>query len=179
MTNFSPLTPDNLGMQMAVELVSARQDTFFYRGIHKRIIEHKVVNNARWSTIKGPLLYCVADRNGVIRYVGKWVTSTPLYARWIRHSTIHHHEQSRNLYLEQLDANLGPLSIWSVSIEELLPCLPADIKALPTKEIAMGLEALFVNNWKEQQLHWNDKSIQVPPLFQKHLGKLQMFPVKH
>ena len=124
------ITPEKLGMEKAIELTASRTQTFFYRDMHKRIIDHRVINEKRWKGVVGPLLYAVADHSGQVRYVGKWVTSTALNARWIRHKTIHHQESSRNIYLSELDAGRGPLSVWSISVNELKRKLPSNISAL-------------------------------------------------
>lgn len=155
------ITPERLGMEKTIELTASRSETFFYREMHKRIIDHRVVNEKRWKGIVGPLLYAVADHSGQVRYVGKWVTSTALNARWIRHKTIHHQESSRNIYLAELDAGRGPLAVWSISVEELKQKLPSIVSVLPPKDIAVGLEALWIQRWKDQ-LKWNTRVESVP-----------------
>lgn len=178
MSNLNVTSPNTLGMQKVVELVSAGQDTFFYRGKHKRKVAHKVINDHRWNSIEGPLLYAVADVDGLIKYVGKWVSTTPLQSRWVRHGTIHHHERTRNLYIGHLDAGFAPLSIWSVSIAELHPHLPTAIGDLSEKEIAMGLEALFIKTW-QGQFDWNKTIPSVPFLFREFADQLKRFPIAH
>jgi DNA polymerase III subunit epsilon len=158
------ITPEKLGLEKTIELTASRSETFFYRDMHKRIIDHKVVNEKRWKDVVGPLVYVVTDSTGNIRYVGKWVTATPLYARWIRHKTIHHQESTRNLYLSELDAGRGPLAVWSVSVDELRRKLPANISTKDPKEIATGLEAIWIQRWKAQ-LHWNTRLEPVPSGF--------------
>ena len=155
------ITPERLGMEKAIELTAGRTETFFYRDMHKRIIDHRVVNEKRWKGIVGPLLYAVTDYSGQVRYVGKWVTSTALNARWIRHKTIHHQESSRNIYLAELDAGRGPIAVWSISVEELRQKLPSIVSVLPPKDIAVGLEALWIQRWKGQ-LKWNTRIEPVP-----------------
>lgn len=155
------ITPEKLGMEKTIELTASRSETFFYRDMHKRIIDHKVVNEKRWKNVVGPLVYVVTDNTGNIRYVGKWVTATSLYARWIRHKTIHHQESTRNRYLSELDAGRGPLAVWSVSVDELRKKLPANITNQDPKEIAAGLEAIWIQRWKAQ-LHWNTRLEPVP-----------------
>lgn len=155
------LTPERLGMEKVIELTASRTETFFYRDMHKRIIDHRVVNEKRWKGIVGPLLYAVTDHSGQIRYVGKWVTSTSLNARWIRHKTIHHQESSRNIYLAELDAGRGPLAVWSISVEELKHKLPSVVTTLSAKDIAVGLEALWIQRWRSQ-LEWNTRVEPVP-----------------
>lgn len=158
------ITPERLGMEKTVELTASRIETFFYRDMHKRIIDHRVVNEKRWKGIVGPLVYVVTDHSGLIRYVGKWVTNTALNARWIRHKTIHHQESSRNIYLAELDADRGPLAVWSISIEELKPKLPSIVSAMSPKDIAAGLEALWIQRWKDQ-FKWNSRIEPVPAGF--------------
>lgn len=158
------ITPERLGMEKTIELTASRIEKFFYRDMHKRIIDHRVVNEKRWKSIVGPLVYVVADHSGQIRYVGKWVTSTALNARWIRHKTIHHQESSRNIYLAELDAGRGPLTVWSTSIEELKPKLPSTVSAMNPKNIAIGLEALWIQRWKDQ-FKWNSRIEPVPEGF--------------
>lgn len=155
------ITPERLGMEKAIELTASRAETFFYRGMHKRIIDHRVVNERRWRGIVGPLLYAVTDGSGQVRYIGKWVTSTALNARWIRHKTIHHQESSRNIYLTELDAGRGPLAVWSLSVDELKWRLPSSVALMHPKDIAVGLEALWIQRWKDQ-LKWNTRAEPVP-----------------
>jgi len=151
-----PVDPATLGMEKAIELVAGRQETFYYRSKHKRIIDHRVINERRWKDIDGPLVYAVTDYRGVIRYIGKWESSTALHSRWLRHKTIHHQERARNLYLAELDAGRGPLAVWSVSITELKKRLPATVHTMPDAEVAANLEALWIQRWKSQLL-WNDR----------------------
>ena len=158
------ITPERLGMERTIELTASRTETFFYRDMHKRIIDHRVVHEKRWKGIVGPLVYAVTDHTGQIRYVGKWVTSTALNARWIRHKTIHHQESSRNIYLTELDAGRGPLAVWSISIEELKRKLPSNVSVMNPKDIAVGLEALWIQRWKEQ-FKWNTRAESVPAGF--------------
>jgi hypothetical protein len=70
-----------LALEPAFEMVLApAHKTFFYRGEYKRVIEPRVLNDHRLRRIAGPLLYCVSDSGGVLRYVGKWVSeSTSTY----------------------------------------------------------------------------------------------------
>lgn len=150
------VTPEVLGMEKVIEMVSARQETFFYRNKHKRIIDHRVINEHRWKNIDGPLLYAVTDHQGQIRYIGKWETATPLHSRWLRHKTIHHQERARNLYIAELDAGRGPLTVWSTSVAELKNRLPSAMQVLANASLAAGLEALWIRRWKAQLL-WNDR----------------------
>lgn len=156
--------PEMLCMKKAIELVEARKETFFYRNMDKRIIEHRVVNHIRWEKIAGPLVYAVTDKDGVIRYVGKWVSETALYSRWMRHKTIHHQERARNLYITELDSGNGPLSVWSISVREIRSKLPLHTQQLTEKEIAAGLEALWIHRWRSQ-LNWNDRKEHIPDGF--------------
>lgn len=152
----SLVTPEALGMEKVIEMVAARQETFFYRNKHKRIIDHRVINERRWKNINGPLVYAVTDHQGLIRYIGKWETATPLHSRWLRHKTIHHQERARNLYIAELDAGRGPLAVWSTSVAELRNRLPGVVHRMAASSLAAGLEALWIRRWKEQ-LHWNDR----------------------
>lgn len=158
------ISPEMLGMEKVIDLVNARKETFFYRKMHKRIIDHTVVNERRWKSIPGPLLYAVADKSGAVRYIGKWVTANAVYNRWIRHKTIHHQESARNRYINELDRGNGPLSVWSISVNELKPKLPQSVQILTNKEIAEGLEALWIERWY-QQLSWNERREPVPVNF--------------
>lgn len=150
------VAPAALGMEKVIEMVTARHETFYYRNKHKRIIDHHVVNERRWKNINGPLVYAVTDCQGIIRYIGKWESSTPLHSRWLRHKTIHHQERARNLYISELDAGRGPLAVWSVSIAELKNRLPAPTHSMPDADVAANLEALWIQRWKSQLL-WNDR----------------------
>lgn len=158
------ITPNKLRMEKVIELVGARQETFFYRQKHKRIIDHRVLNEERWRNVCGPLLYAVTDNSGLIRYVGKWETKTALYSRWIRHDTIHHSESARNAYLRELDAGRGPLEVWSISVKELLPFLPVEIRKWDEVRIASNLEGLWIRRWKEQ-MKWNRRIEPIEPEF--------------
>jgi DNA polymerase-3 subunit epsilon len=158
------ITPQQLGMEKAIELTASRKETFFYRDMHKRIIDHRIVNERRWKEVVGPLLYAVTDQFGHVRYVGKWVTSTALNARWIRHKTIHHQESSRNIYLAELDAGRGPLAVWSISVDEIKRKLPSHVSTMHPKDIAVGLEALWIQRWKSQ-FTWNTRAEPVPSGF--------------
>lgn len=150
------VTPEALGMEKVIEMLSARQETFFYRNKHKRIIDHRVINERRWKNIDGPLLYAVTDHQGQIRYIGKWETATPLHSRWLRHKTIHHQERARNIYIAELDAGRGPLAVWSTSVAELKNRLPDAMRGLTGANLAAGLEALWIRRWKDQLL-WNER----------------------
>jgi len=158
------VSPADLGMEKVIELVGARNENFFYRKKHKRIIDHRVINEHRWNKIAGPLVYVVTDSGGTIRYIGKWESATPLHSRWLRHKTIHHQERARNLYISELDAGRGPLAVWSTSIGELKNRLPKEVQSLPEKEIAAALEALWIQRWKNQ-LSWNDRMEPIPAGF--------------
>jgi hypothetical protein len=157
MENKMPITPNMLGMEKTIELTGARHETFFYRNMHKRLIDHRVVNEQRWKKIAGPLVYAVTDSTGTIRYIGKWVTATALSSRWVRHKTIHHQERARNLYIRELDAGRGPLAVWSISVQELRSRLPANTQSLANDEIADALEALWLQRWRNQ-LSWNHRN---------------------
>jgi|GEM_PF-2406752 len=162
--NRSGITPERLGMEKTIELTSGRKETFYYRQQHKRIIDHRVVNERRWTKVAGPLLYSVADASGLVRYIGKWESATALYSRWLRHDTIHHQERARNIYLQELDAGRGPLSVWSVSVDEIKGRFPSSAAKMPAKDLAAALEALWIGRWKEQ-LAWNHRTETVPSGF--------------
>lgn len=150
------ISPDKLGMEKVIELVSAGHETFYYRGKHKRVIAHRVINEHRWRNIRGPLIYVVTDGSGTIRYVGKLEADTALHSRWLRHDTVHHQERTRNIYIEELEAGRGPLTVWSTSARELKPKLPGDAQRLHDVEIACKLESLWIQRWKNQFL-WNKR----------------------
>lgn len=156
--------PNMLGMEKTIELIGARHETFFYRNMHKRLIDHLIVNDQRWRKINGPLVYAVTDSCGVIRYFGKWESATALFSRWVRHKTIHHQERARNFYLSELDDKRAPLSVWSISVSELKSKLPVSIQGLSEKNIAVGLEALWIKRWRNQ-LDWNHRDEPVPTGF--------------
>lgn len=126
--------------------------TFFYRNEHKRVIEAHVLNEHRLHTIRGPLVYGVTDPAGVHRYVGKWVSETPLYSGWFRREHLHHQTSSRTVYLRELDAGRGPLCVWSASAAELRPFLGSSVPA-SNIALAAALEALWIRRWKLQL--WN------------------------
>jgi hypothetical protein len=142
----------SLGMEPAFEMVTApASKTFFYRGEHKRVIEPRVLNDDRLRCVSGPLLYVVSDRGGVLRYVGKWVSQTPLYARWFRHDHIHHQTSSRRHYLEEIDGGRSPLLVWSSSAQELRQRVPTT--GLTDRALVEALEALWIARWRPQL--WN------------------------
>ncbi len=148
--------PDRLGMEKTIEMVTAQKDTFYYRDMHKRIIDYSVISPQRWEKIAGPLVYAVTEQSGTIRYLGKWVTPTPLRARWLRRKMIHHQERARNLYITELDAGRAPLSVWSISIAELRGRLPSSTDTFSDVQVATGLEALWIRRWKNTLL-WNNR----------------------
>lgn len=163
MTQYA-ITPQCLGLEKAIDLVAARQETFFYRGKDKRIIDHRVANERRWRGVPGPFVYAVTDRFGLVRYVGKWESFTPLHSRWLRHDTIHHHEKTRKLYLAELDGGRGPLQVWSISSEEIRARLPESSATMSALDIAKGLEALWIKRWKPH-LTWNGRDEKLVPGF--------------
>lgn len=141
-----------LGMEPVFEMVSAPANkTFFYRREHKRVIAPRVLDDYRLRGVVGPLVYAVADYRGTLRYVGKWVSTTALYARWFRHGHIHHQASSRRHYLEELDQGRSPLIVWSASARELRSRLPAT--DLSDYALAEALEGLWVTRWRSQL--WN------------------------
>jgi hypothetical protein len=96
--------PARLGLHKAFEMVGAPLGkTFRYREEDRRIIEPGWRDAARLHTVKGPLLYVIAVYKGVVRYIGKWTSQTPLYSRWFRlghisHASSHygsHHRRNR------------------------------------------------------------------------------------
>jgi hypothetical protein len=143
-------------MEKVIELVQARQETFYYRNMHKRIIDYQVMSESRWKRIGGPLLYAVTDASGMVRYIGKWEGATALYSRWLRHDTIHHAERTRNEYILELDAGRGPLEVWSISVRELKAQLPEQFQAWDEVRLAANLEGLWIRYWKNQLL-WNKR----------------------
>jgi hypothetical protein len=152
-----------LGLEAAFDMVAAPQGrTFFYRNMDKRVIEAKVLSEHRLHSVKGPLVYGVTDSVGVLRYVGKWVSKTPLYARWFRHEFLHHQSSSRAYYLIELDRGRGPLRVWSASVAELRPRLGSAGGRSDT-ELAEALEALWITRWKPQL--WNRQTPTVPAGF--------------
>ncbi len=151
-----------LGMQPVFEMIAAPANkTFFYRGENKRVIESRILDEYRLRRVAGPLLYCVADQSGVLRYVGKWVTETPLYARWFRHDHIHHQTSSRRHYLDELDNGRGPLVVWSASASELRPRIPS--QSLSNYDLAEALEGLWITRWRSQL--WNKSLPSFPAAF--------------
>ncbi|MDO5679512.1 MAG: exonuclease domain-containing protein [Pelistega sp.] len=156
--------PSALGMEKTIELVCARQETFYYRQQYKRIIDYHVVNQRRWKEVRGPLVYAVTDHQGLIRYIGKWNSNTALYARWLRHQKIHHQERARNLYIKELEAGHGPITVWSVSISEIKHRIPHHPNIADDAKLANALEALWIQRWKDQLL-WNNRPEPIMPGF--------------
>ncbi len=154
----------NIGMEPVFSLTRARTETFYYRKKHKRIIDHTVLHPQRMDRMPGPLLYAVVDRDGIARYVGKWVTSNAIRNRWVRHATIHHHESTRRYYISELEQDKGPLTVWSVTVDEIRGRLPTQVMAMDGKILAKNLEGLWYQRWRSQ-FHWNDKAIAPTPGF--------------
>lgn len=153
--------PQYLGMQRSFEMIAApRGKTFRYRNEDKRIIEPGWRDEHRLRKIMGPLIYAVTDSEGVVRYFGKWVSQTPLYARWFRHDRIHHQTSSRKKFIEALDAGKSPLTVWSAAAGELrrLP-MPKETSEFDDQRFIENLEALWIQRWRSQL--WNK---QVPSL---------------
>jgi hypothetical protein len=151
-----------LGMEPVFEMIAAPADkTFFYRREHKRVIEPRVLDERRLRGVPGPLVYGVTDHSGVLRYIGKWVSPTPLYARWFRHEHIHHQTSSRRHYLEELDHGRSPLMVWSASARELRSRLPSS--DLTDYSLAEALEGLWVARWRPQL--WNKNRPPYPERF--------------
>lgn len=166
MENQTPLfsKPQSLGLERAIELVSAPADsTFFYRNEHKRVIEHGWRDEHRCKKIRGPLVYAITDCDGIVRYFGKWETETSLDSRWYRHKHIHHQTTTRNQILAELDAGRGPLSVWSASIKEIRSQLPRVTDALAEHDLAIALEATWIGRWKSQL--WNRQKPALQPGF--------------
>lgn len=155
------ITPESLRMELAIELHGVRDETFFYRGEHKPIIDYRVINNKRWSSTPGPLLYGVTDTAGVIRYIGKSLELGGLRSRWLRRTHIHH-GSTRKFYMKELTAVRKPLQVWSVSTAELRRVLPPS--SFNDRTIAQGLEALWQHRWKSQ-LAWIKRAEPLVPGF--------------
>lgn len=148
-----------LGMEPAFEMISAPVgETFHYRSEHKRVILPRVVSEFRLRRVAGPLIYVVADHSGALRYVGKWVSETPLYARWFRHEHIHHQTSSRRHYIQELDSGRGPLVVWSASASELREKVPKSL--LADAAFVEAIEGLWITRWKQQL--WNKNSVSYP-----------------
>ena len=149
------LIPQSLGMQPAIQMHTAHHETFFYRGKNKRIIGFSVVEEKAWNSVPGPLVYAVTDGQGVVRYIGKWVSNTPLRSRWIRHGFIHHHEATRNHYLREIESARARLTVWVVTAEELAGRLGFTAgDDLSSKQVAAHLELKLFDKWRSQ-LSWN------------------------
>lgn len=147
--------PTRLGLFKAFEIVGAPVgQTFFYRKENRRIIEMGWHDPHRLRGIRGPLLYVVTDYQGVVRYTGKWVTDTPLYQRWFRHSYISHHPNVRNRIIEEIDAGRKPLAVWSASASEIRQTLmPEEASDLTDRELVEQLEVRWISGLKQQL--WN------------------------
>ena len=166
MENTQPLCePQRLGLHRAFEMIAAPVGkTFFYRNEHKRVIEPGWRDEHRLRRISGPLLYAVTDSKGFVRYIGKWVSETPLYARWFRHDHIHHQTSSRKKFLAELDAGRTPLTVWSASARELRQHrLPAESLCLSDKALVENLEALWIFRWRSDL--WNKSCPAISPDF--------------
>jgi hypothetical protein len=111
-----------------------------------------VLDERRLRSVAGPLIYAVSDCDGAMRYVGKWVSATPLYARWFRHDVVHHQTSSRTFYLRELDAGRGPLTVWPLSAPELRQLLPPH-DGLSDTRLVENIEGLWIERWGSQL--WN------------------------
>ena len=152
--------PLALGMRAAFTMVAAPAGkTFFYRNEHKRVIEAQVLDQGRLREVNGPLIYGVTDQTGVLRYIGKWISPTPLYARWFRHDHVHHQTSSRTQYLRELDSGRSPLTVWSACSAEIRQLMLTGAPANDTSLIE-GIEALWINRWKSQL--WNKQTPSIP-----------------
>lgn len=157
--------PKRLGLHRAFQMIGAPIGrTFFYRNEHKRVIEPGWKDFQRLHNVEGPLIYAVTDFKGVVRYFGKWVSETPLYARWFRHDHIHHQTSSRKQFISELDAGRGPLTVWSASARELrqLP-LTSNSLRLSDRQLVENLEALWIIRWRAQL--WNKACPPIIPEF--------------
>lgn len=156
-------SPDRLGLERAFVMTAAPPGkTFFYRQEHKRVIESCVIDDRRLRSLAGPLIYAVTDSAGAMRYVGKWVSTTPLYARWFRHDVVHHQTSSRTFYLSELDAGRAPLTVWSLSATELRHRIPAQ-PLMTDVQLIENLEGLWIQRWGPQL--WNKQRPPVAPGF--------------
>lgn len=156
--------PDALRLHPTLTMVEAPKDeTFYYRGEHKRVIRHGWTDEHRLNSVDGPIVYVVTDHAGAVRYVGRHLAETPLRARWFRHGTIHHQAASRKQYLAELDASRGPLTVWSAAARELRDVLPRAAHSLTERDLATGLEALWVARWRDQL--WNTQRPKLVPGF--------------
>lgn len=148
-------SPEELGLQRTLELTSAPQNkTFHYRGEDKRVIETAWSDEHWLRRAKGPCIYAVADHAGLVRYIGKHASSSPVGSRWYRRGHIHH-AQSRNHVIRELDAGARPFIVWSLPVETLRQRLPSTFRSWDTARIANGLEALWIDRWFYQL--WNEK----------------------
>ena len=144
-------------------MTEARPERFHYRGIDKRVIDFHVHDDARWTRLSGPCVYCVFDSTGAIRYVGKHQATTPLRARWIRRSHLHHQETSRNYYLNHLDGGSGELAVYSVTAPEIWRSMPATRSQTTHVGVVVALESLWIDRYFT--LLWNGRREPLVPSF--------------
>ncbi len=172
-TNTNTITIFNsgaLGLRPVFAMTGARRERFHYRGMDKRVIDFTVQDNARWTRLGGPCVYCVFDAAGVLRYVGKHQATTPLRARWIRRDHLHHQETSRNCYLSHFDGGAGMLTVCSITALEIWEGMPATRSETSQVGVAVALEALWID--RHFPSLWNGRR---EPLVQGFSDRLSSF----
>lgn len=156
--------PEALGLHRTMTMVAApKGKTFHYRGEDKRVVEHGWTDEFRLRKVEGPIVYAVADDRGTVRYFGRHLARTPVYARWFRHGYIHHQRASRSRYIAELDAGRVPLTLWSASARELRRMVPSAHQGMSDEQLASNLEGLWVKRWRPQL--WNSQLPPVSPHF--------------
>lgn len=157
--------PKRLGLHRSFEMVAAPSaKTFYYRDEQKRVIEPGWRDEHRLRQVNGPLIYAVTDSCSVVRYIGKWVSKTPLYARWFRRNHIHHQTSSRKRFIAELDAGRTPLTVWSASAVEIREQpIPRETQNLSERRLVENLEGLWIARWRKQL--WNIQEPLVAPEF--------------
>lgn len=160
--------PAQLGLKPAIVMHQARQETFFYRGMDKRVIGYETVDPGRFEGLAGPLVYMVTDRHDRIRYVGRHLAGSPLRSRWIRRGHLHHQHSSRNQFINHLDGSHGNLTVWCASTAELIRALPACRPVADARALVTALEALWIRRYSLGD--WNVQAPAVPVGFEDGLG---------
>lgn len=151
------------GLHPAIQMHTARRETFWYRGMHKRIIDFDVLDPERWAQKAGPCVYAVFDISGRLRYVGKHIAQTPLRSRWVRHGHLHHQQASRTAYLEHLDGQQGALQVHVGHGDSLRRALPGAQRLACDRQLATAVEALWID--RHFGRIWNQRREPLQPGF--------------
>lgn len=161
-----------LGLSRTLEFSGAPPgQTFYYHkrrdelhGGHLPVIESRWEDPVRFRKTEGPFIYAVVDAAGAVRYIGKSFEKF-LQQRWLRPQPYIHHKSTRDRILAELNAERGPLNLWSSTAAEMKQRIPHH-SALPDRTFIAGLEALWLQRWRPiPGCLWNEKNETLIPGF--------------